>query len=68
MTCALSYVPMGRGNLVVALCIAAIKAGLVGIVFMRLFENNTLNRLAAAAGPICVFVMFVLMGSDYFTR
>ena len=67
-TCALSYVPMGYGNLVVALCIAAAKAALVGAIFMRLFENNALNRLAAAAGPIWVFVMFLLMGADYFTR
>jgi cytochrome c oxidase subunit 4 len=68
LTCALSYVPMGRGNLSVSLCIAAAKAALVGAIFMRLFENNALNRLAAAAGPIWIFVMFVLMGADYFTR
>ena len=67
-TCALSYVPMGRGNLPVALGIAALKGSLVGAVFMRLFENNVLNRLAAAAGPIWVFVMLLLMGTDYFTR
>ncbi|HEX3809542.1 MAG TPA: cytochrome C oxidase subunit IV family protein [Rhizomicrobium sp.] len=67
-TCALAYVPMGNGNLPVSLCIAAIKVALVGLVFMRLFENNPLNRLAAAAGPIWVFVMFLLLGADYFTR
>ncbi|MGN6516791.1 MAG: cytochrome C oxidase subunit IV family protein [Rhizomicrobium sp.] len=67
-TCTLSFVPLGRGALPVALTIAALKASLVGMVFMRLFENNALNRLAAAAGPIWVFVMFLLMGSDYFTR
>jgi cytochrome c oxidase subunit 4 len=67
-TCALAYVPMGAGNLPVSLCIAALKAVLVGAIFMRLFENNALNRLAAAAGPIWVFVMFLLMGTDYFTR
>lgn len=67
-TCALSYVPLGDGNLIVALAIAAIKASLVGAVFMRLFEPNPINRLAAAAGPIWIFIMFVLMGADYFTR
>jgi len=67
-TCTLSYVPLGGFSLPVALCIAALKGALVGAIFMRLFENNALNRLAAAAGPIWVFVMFLLMGADYFTR
>ena len=67
-TCALAYVPMAGGNLVVSLIIAAVKATLVGAVFMRLSEDNALNRLAAFVGPIWVFVMFLLMGSDYFTR
>ncbi len=67
-TCALAYVPMGPGNLPVSLLIAAIKAGLVGAVFMRLAEDAPLNRLAASAGPIWIFILFVLMGTDYFTR
>lgn len=67
-TCALAYVPMGAANLAVSLVIAAAKAALVGVVFMRLFENNPLNRLAAAAGPIWIFVMFLLLFSDYVTR
>ena len=67
-TCALAYVPMGAANLAVSLAIAAAKAALVGVVFMRLFENNPLNRLAAAAGPIWIFVMFLLLFSDYVTR
>ncbi|HEY1708581.1 MAG TPA: cytochrome C oxidase subunit IV family protein [Rhizomicrobium sp.] len=67
-TCTLAYVPLGDGNFPVSLGIAAIKAALVGSIFMRLFENNALNRLAAVAGPVWVFVMFVLMGADYFTR
>jgi caa(3)-type oxidase subunit IV len=67
-TCALSYVPLGKGNLPLSLVIAAIKASLVGAIFMRLSENNALNRLAACVGPIWIFIMFLLMGSDYFTR
>ncbi|HXS06044.1 MAG TPA: cytochrome C oxidase subunit IV family protein [Rhizomicrobium sp.] len=68
ITCTLAYVPMGRGNLPVSLVIAAIKAALVGAIFMRLSDHNALNRLAASVGPIWIFIMFVLMGSDYFTR
>jgi cytochrome c oxidase subunit IV len=67
-TCALSFVPLGSGNLPLALFIAAIKASLVALVFMRLFEPNPLIRLAAAAGPIWIFIMFLLTGADYFTR
>ena len=68
LTCALAYVPLGRGNLPVSLAIAAVKVTLVALVFMRLFEPNPLNRLAAAAGPIWIFIMFLLTGADYFTR
>lgn len=68
LTCTLAYVPLGRGNLPVSLCIAALKAALVGAVFMRLSEHNPLNRLVAAAGPIWIFVMFLLVFADYVTR
>lgn len=67
-TCALAYMPLGRGNLPVSLCIAALKTALVAGIFMRLSEGNTINRLAAAAGPIWIFIMFLLIGADYFTR
>ena len=68
LTCTLAFAPLGRGNLPVSLCIAALKAGLVGAVFMRLGEPNALNRLAAGAGLVWVFIMFLLLGTDYFTR
>jgi cytochrome c oxidase subunit IV len=67
-TCFLAYVPLGSGNFPVSLCIAAIKAALIGAVFMELREKNALNRLAASAGPIWLFIMFLLIGADYFTR
>jgi cytochrome c oxidase subunit 4 len=67
-SCGSAYIPFGNFNLVISLAIAAIKAILVGLIFMRLFENNHLNRLAACAGPIWVLIMFILMGSDFFSR
>ena len=67
-TCALAYVPLGWGNLAVSLLIAALKAALVGLVFMRLFRGTPLDRLAALVGPIWVFVMFLLLEADYLTR
>lgn len=67
-TCSLAYVPLGWGNLPLSLIIAGLKASLVGAIFMRLSERNMLNRLAASVGAIWIFIMFLLMGSDYFTR
>jgi cytochrome c oxidase subunit IV len=67
-TCAFAYVPLGSANFPLSLGIAATKAVLIGAVFMRLREPNALNRLAASAGPIWLFVMFLLIGADYFTR
>jgi cytochrome c oxidase subunit 4 len=67
-TCFLAYVPMGRANLVTSLSIAAAKAMLVALVFMRLAEGEAINRLAASAGPIWVFIMLLLTAADYFTR
>ena len=67
-TCFLAYQPLGQGNLPVSLGIAAGKAALIAAVFMRLRERNALNRLAASAGPIWLFIMFLLIGADYVTR
>ena len=67
-SCASAFIPLGNLNLVISLVIAAIKGLLVGLIFMRLCEDNALNRLAAAAGPIWVFIMFLLMGSDFYSR
>jgi cytochrome c oxidase subunit 4 len=52
----------------VSLWIAAVKAVLIAAVFMQLREGNALNRLAASAGPIWLFIMFLLIGADYVTR
>lgn len=67
-TCTLAFVPLGAGNLPLSLAIAAVKASLVGVIFMRLFEPNPINRFAAAAGLIWIFVMFLLIFADYLTR
>ena len=67
-TYALAHVPLGNANLAISLTIAALKATLVGLIFMRLAEPNALKRLAALAGPIWVFVLFLLLFGDYYTR
>jgi cytochrome c oxidase subunit IV len=68
VTCAVAYLPLGAANLPISLCIAATKAALIGVVFMRLREMSALHRLAASAGPIWVLILFLLIGTDYFTR
>ncbi len=63
-----SFIPLGGLNLPISLCIAGLKATVIGLVFMRLVESSSLQRLAAATGPIWIFIMFILMASDYLTR
>jgi cytochrome c oxidase subunit 4 len=67
-TCALAYVPMGTFNVVVALAIAAAKAGLVAALFMGLARSRPLLRLAAGAGFFWLIIMFSLTLSDYLMR
>jgi caa(3)-type oxidase subunit IV len=68
LTACLAYVPLGDANLAVSLVIAGVKAALIGTVFMRLSRTDNLNRLAAAAGPIWIFILIFLIGADYLTR
>lgn len=67
-TCTIAYIPLGQANLPISLFIAAVKAALVGAIFMRLREETPLNRLASFIGPAWIFIMFLLIGADYFTR
>jgi cytochrome c oxidase subunit 4 len=68
LTVVVSFMPLGSFNLPISLCIAGVKASIIGFVFMRLIEVSPLQRLAAMAGPVWIFIMFVLMASDYLTR
>lgn len=68
LTFGLAYVPLGPFNAVTALGIAAIKAGLVAILFMGLHRSGSLIRLAAAAGLFWLVILFALTLSDFLTR
>ena len=46
-TVTLAYVPMGAGNTVASLGIAAAKAALIMLVYMKLWHGRPLDRLAA---------------------
>jgi cytochrome c oxidase subunit IV len=63
-----AYLPLGPFNVVVGLIIAAIKASLVGLLFMNLKRSGPLMRLAAAAGFFLLVILFALTLSDVLTR
>jgi cytochrome c oxidase subunit 4 len=67
-TVVLAYQPLGRGNLVVALCIAAAKAAIIAAVFMELRERRSLTIAFAAAGVLWFAILLWLSGIDFVTR
>lgn len=59
---------LGRWNFVVAVLIAATKAGLIALVFMQLRLSTPLTRLMAAAGLLWLAILFSFSLADYWTR
>jgi cytochrome c oxidase subunit IV len=68
MSLALRFAHLGRLGMVAALAIAAVKAVLVGLVFMELAFEKASIRLAFAAGLVMIAVMLTLMVGDVVTR
>jgi cytochrome c oxidase subunit IV len=65
---ALRFAHLGRLGMVVALGIAAVKAVLVGLVFMELAFERASIRIAFAAGLFMIVAMLSLMIADVVTR
>ena len=63
-----AYLRLGVFNMVAGLVIAAIKAGLVLWIFMRLCSASAAIRLVAATGLAVFAILVVLSGVDYATR
>jgi cytochrome c oxidase subunit 4 len=63
-----AFVPLGAGNTIINMAIAAAKAALIGLFFMNLVRSSTLLRLGAVAGLFWLAFLFVLTSSDYLTR
>ncbi len=63
-----SMVSLGAFGVVVALLIAASKAGLVGAYFMHLRFSKPLTRLVAMAGLVWLLIALILTMTDYLTR
>lgn len=67
-TVVLAYQPLGRGNLVIALCIAGAKVVIIAAVFMELRESRRLTIAFAAAGFFWFAILLWLSGIDFATR
>jgi cytochrome c oxidase subunit 4 len=67
-TSAVSYVELGRWNVVVALLIAVTKASLVVWIFMGVRYTTTLTRLFVVAGLVWLSIMILITFSDYNSR
>jgi cytochrome c oxidase subunit 4 len=53
---------------VINLVITAIKAALVGVVFMRLGTERALIRICIGVALFTLALLFAISGSDYATR
>ena len=68
LTLAMAYVPMGKLSPAIGIVIAAIKAGLVVLLFMELADARPLIRLAAMAGIVFLAALFLLTLADVLSR
>jgi len=63
-----AYVPLGTGNLVAGVAIAAVKSLLVLCVFMGLVRATARTRIVAAIGFATLGLLVALSGVDFATR
>jgi cytochrome c oxidase subunit 4 len=68
ITVAVSYVDLGRANVLVALAVAGVKATLVVLWFMHVKHNTPLIKLTVATGFLWLIFMFSITFSDYISR
>ena len=68
LTLGMAFVPLGKGNIAVALAIGAAKALIVVFVFMELARGHPLKLIFAGAGLFWLIILFGLSFTDYATR
>lgn len=68
ITVGVSYLELGEWNVVVALCIALLKASLVAWIFMGVRFSTNMTRLFVVAGLVWLTIMIVITSGDYATR
>jgi len=67
LTCASSWLRIGAWNGVVNVAVAAVKAAIVALVFMRLGASGAI-RACVGVALFVLLLIFGLGGSDYATR
>src|SRR5262249_46749981 len=65
LTCASSYLPLGRFNLLANVAIAVAKAMLVVVFFMKLLKAGPVVRLTALAGVAWLSLLVILSFNDF---
>ena len=68
LTVGSTFVPLGIGNALVNLAVAAAKAALIGLVFMHLRRSSMLVSLTVAVLAIWLCFLFGLTLNDYMSR
>jgi cytochrome c oxidase subunit 4 len=63
-----SYIDLGKLNVVVALVIAVVKSMLVVLFFMHVYWSTKLNKLVVVAGLAWLCLLLWLTLTDIFTR
>ena len=63
-----AYLPLGYFHLPIALGIAALKAGLIGLFFMHLCYRNRITWIVSIASLFWLGILLALTLSDYLSR
>lgn len=68
LSAASAWLRLGPWNSVANLGIAALKAALVGLFFMRLARSGPLLRMVAMTALATLALLLLLSGTDFWTR
>ena len=68
LTVGVAYVPLGVWNSAVAMTVATIKAVLILLFFMHLYESDKLMWIFAFSGIAWLFMLVIAVLVDIFTR
>jgi len=63
-----AYLDLGRGNLPVALTIAAVKAALIMMFFMHVRYSNRLTLVFSGAALLWLGILLTLTTTDFSSR
>jgi cytochrome c oxidase subunit 4 len=67
-TVSVTFLELGRFNLIIAMAIAFTKATLVVFFFMHVRQGSALTKLFVVAGLFWFAILIALTFSDYFSR